>query len=369
MKFSEYKRQFFQQWHRRILILCWTLWLITLILELSVGFVFGDKLTTYIPSLPEYLKKRVLLPSGINLLTVIAYTVIYKNPRIPQRIENWVCTISFFILSVCIASAHSYFQPLLFIPCIPIFLSAIFTDIVLTNTMGILELIASAPTFHFWSQNFDENTKSAILVSTMIIYVAVLLYSYLFSRFIMRMQIDQLDYIKNAYYTQEELIDELNIEPMTGLSNRTAMDKCTDLYIQKFHAGEFVPHLALLDIDHFKNVNDTYGHNAGDIAIKTLASIIKKHMGGVRRAFRFGGDEMVLIFNRESKEEIGKILDAIRNDFRNCEFAFKPASPITISVGVSAFYKGLNKKTWFELTDEIMYKSKENGRDQVTYSG
>lgn len=368
MEFSEYKRQVSQHWHRRLLFLYWALWLIVLLLELGLALIFCKGLPGYQHNPGSYFAKRVLLPSGINLASVLAYTIIYKNTKTKMRFENWVSTLSITIISISIATFHNYFQALLFIPCLPIFVSAIFSDPQLTNTTAIISGLSSSIIFHFWSQNLEKKTWFLVFLPTFIVWLAVLIISYIFVKLIMQAQSEQSNFIHEAYSTQEELIGKLNIEPMTGLSNRRAMDKALALYIQKFNEGEFTPHLAIMDIDHFKTVNDTYGHNAGDAAIKSLATIIRKHMGGIRRAFRFGGDEMVLLFSRESREEISKIIEGIREDFRTAEFPFKPKAPLTISVGVSSLQKGLSKKAWFDITDKTMYKSKQNGRDQITYN-
>ena len=368
MEFLEYKRQVSQHWHRRLLFLYWALWLIVLLLELGLAFIFCNLLPGYQHHPGSYFAKRVLLPSGINFASVLTYTIIYKNTKKRIRFENWASTLSITIISISIATFHNYFQALLFLPCLPIFVSAIFSDPALTNTTAIISGLSSSIIFHFWSQHVEKKTWFLVFLPTFIVWLAVLIISYIFVKLIMQAQSEQSDFIYEAYSTQEELISELNIDPMTGLSNRRAMDKALSLYIQKFNEEDFTPRLAIMDIDHFKTVNDTYGHNAGDIAIKGLASIIKKHMGGIRRAFRFGGDEMVLLFNRESKEEINKIIESIREDFRTTEFPFKPKSPLTISVGVSSLQKGQSKKAWFEITDKTMYKSKQNGRDQITYN-
>ena len=77
---------------------------------------------------------------------------------------------------------------------------------------------------------------------------------------------------------------------------------------------------------------------------------------------------MVIVFGNESLDEIKDIIENIRNEFKSTRYNFHPDEPITLSVGCAPFYKGLNQKSWFELADAVMYKSKEGGRDTVSFA-
>ena len=130
--------------------------------------------------------------------------------------------------------------------------------------------------------------------------------------------------------------------------------------------------LAMLDIDHFKNINDTYGHLFGDQAIEHVSGLIRdcteKHNG---TGFRYGGEEMVVIFENKTLEETVAIMDSLRNDIKNTYIKNgDEAVCVKVSVGVSAYPETTQQiNTLIDRADKAMYYSKQNGRDRLTVDG
>lgn len=366
MNFLEHNRRLYHKLHINLLLICWILVPVILVLE------FGLLVTRSLfpegtqDTIGYFVKCKVVLPSVINLVQMIAATVILNSKDVRLRIKNWVSCFSVFILCSIVAFFHREYQFTVVMPCIPILFSTIYADKLLTFVVTSCGGIVME--FSVVLSLLSRHVTGPVLVLSIIVSVALLFCCVLVSRLMIRTSCAQMSFVFDAYSNQEEMIDELHIEPMTGLSNRAALDECLNLYIQKYLEGEFVPHLVLMDIDHFKSVNDTYGHNAGDVVIKNLAGIIKKNMKSIRRAFRFGGDEMVLLFGNESVDDIRVVVDNIRREFKSTKYNFQPDHEITLSVGVASYYKGLSAKAWFELADSVMYKSKESGRDAVNFT-
>lgn len=366
MNFTEHNRRLFQRLRYNVLVLGWILVPVIFGLEvalLATRTIFpavGQVSTSY------YVKFKLLLPSVINLVTLIVATVVANTDKVRGRVKNWVCCFAILIVCSVIAVFHREFEFVIIMPCAPILFSTIFADKPLVGIVSIVGglMLEIATVLSLLSRQVTV----PVFITSIIISIMVFCCCYMFARLMMKTTSAQMAFVFDSYSAQEDLIDELHIEPMTGLSNRTALDECLALYIQKYLEGEFTPHLVLMDIDHFKYVNDTYGHNAGDVVIKNLSAIIRKNMNGIRRAFRFGGDEMVLLFGNETLDEIKVIIENIRNEFKSTKYNFHPDRQITLSVGVSTYYKGLNPKSWFELTDSVMYKSKEGGRDAVNFT-
>ncbi|HAK68716.1 MAG TPA: hypothetical protein DCM57_03540 [Treponema sp.] len=369
MNFSDYKESVCNKWLHRIFMLCWTITPAVFAVEIFVFIVFCVKVFHFPATLGRYILLRIVIPSALNLAASIACTVIFPREDVSVRKKSWVGTFALWVFCSSIAIFHNYFSPLLFLPCLPIFVSTVFSERKLTFSVAAAGLVSSIMAFITWGMDNVASMGLTMVIINVIVSLAPLGFSFFIANLLMKSQMEQVDFIYNAYITQEELINELHIEPMTGLCNRIALNEVVELYIRKFHEGEFVPHLALIDIDRFKQVNDTYGHNAGDSVIKTLAGILKNRMGGISRAFRFGGDEMVLLFGPESEDEIREIIENIRSDFKNADFRFPHKEAFTLSIGISAFYRGLTPRTWFELTDSAMYSSKQGGRDKVSFSG
>ena len=158
----------------------------------------------------------------------------------------------------------------------------------------------------------------------------------------------------------------------TGLYNRRYLNLYfNDHFVKEKNIDHNVT-LAMLDIDHFKNINDTYGHLFGDQAIEHVSGLIRdcteKHNG---TGFRYGGEEMVVIFENKTLEETVAIMDSLRNDIKNTYIKNgDEAVCVKVSVGVSAYPETTQQiNTLIDRADKAMYYSKQNGRDRLTVDG
>jgi len=161
---------------------------------------------------------------------------------------------------------------------------------------------------------------------------------------------------------------EAMIDPLTGLYNRRAMD----IHLNGLWEGE-EDHLSVLvmDIDHFKHINDSYGHAVGDIVIRNVADAVRKCIRGEDIAIRFGGEEfLVLLPNTPLEgaitvaESIRKRIEALRLVRKSDNFAL---APFTISLGVAQRRRDDNRDSLFERADKALYRAKSNGRNKVMH--
>jgi len=144
--------------------------------------------------------------------------------------------------------------------------------------------------------------------------------------------------------------------------------------------------IAMLDVDHFKKFNDTYGHDVGDQVLKMVASRVNQVAGG-GRAFRFGGEEFTVIFNRSDANASYVFLEAVRESIQHYQMTLRSderdpkkrtgkqkrgsapvkskAVSVTISIGVANSAPGLQPKEVIKLADDNLYKAKQAGRNQT----
>jgi len=156
---------------------------------------------------------------------------------------------------------------------------------------------------------------------------------------------------------------------LTGLLNKRAMLEAASQKIAA--AARFQRSLSLMvvDIDFFKKVNDTYGHDVGDVVIKGLGEILRRQKRATDLVARFGGEEFVVVC--EQTDERGALLlaERIREELEKTTFhAEQGALSVTCSIGVATF-PGVDKTDWdalFKLADEALYVSKRSGRNRVT---
>ncbi len=162
------------------------------------------------------------------------------------------------------------------------------------------------------------------------------------------------------YMTKHQLEDSLVMDPLTQVYNRNKMHSITKDDKFTFENNECVS-ILMTDIDYFKNVNDTYGHDKGDIILKTVADIIKSCTRSGDYIIRWGGEEFVVIMPNCPLNEAINVAERIR---KNIEDNKNPITPITISLGVSK-YDNENYENGITAADKALYKAKQNGRNKV----
>jgi diguanylate cyclase len=156
------------------------------------------------------------------------------------------------------------------------------------------------------------------------------------------------------------------IDPLTGLPNRAAWSERLDLEVNLWHQRGNSLSLAMLDLDHFKRINDGYGHLAGDKVLKIIASVLRKRLRPNDFIARFGGEEFVLLMPDSSLAEAVAAGDALRAAIEACPFHFKgePVT-ITVSMGVAQFQAGERSDLALKRADAALYRAKAAGRNQV----
>ncbi|WP_413702426.1 GGDEF domain-containing protein [Psychromonas sp. KJ10-10] len=128
--------------------------------------------------------------------------------------------------------------------------------------------------------------------------------------------------------------------------------------------------IAVIDIDKFKAINDTFGHLAGDKVLNVIAQTLQKSIRNTDFIARFGGEEFALLLPEISSEQCKHTLNKLCQVIKRIPFKFKKQNiSITISVGATTFSGNDTIETAFERADQALYNAKNNGRDQVIFSG
>ena len=167
-------------------------------------------------------------------------------------------------------------------------------------------------------------------------------------------------------HLNEELKTASRVDGLTGLFNRRYWQERFD-EMHKLCVRRDKPSTALmLDIDHFKRINDTYGHQAGDKVIKMLAALIKRCVRETDIAGRYGGEEFAIILNDSTVDDAKAVAERIRQLAQRLVVEHEGESiSFTVSLGLAQFspdFKGA--MAWLECADQALYEAKENGRNQ-----
>jgi diguanylate cyclase (GGDEF)-like protein len=171
------------------------------------------------------------------------------------------------------------------------------------------------------------------------------------------------------------LVAQSRVDAKTGLLNVSTWERDAEGELSRSIRTRSPLSLALVDIDHFKNVNDTYGHLVGDRVLKTIAQALTSQSRDYDRAGRFGGEEFVLLLAQTGEQDACKIAERRRGYIASLKIPTddRPDAPtlqVTISIGVTGFARGES----FELTDLLaasdsaMYAAKQAGRNRVAFA-
>ncbi len=170
--------------------------------------------------------------------------------------------------------------------------------------------------------------------------------------------------------TYDKLNLEANTDKHTGCFNKTYFNNRINLEVNKCKVTGEPLSLVIFDLDHFKKLNDNYGHDAGDYVLKEMAQVIRGN--GIRELdvfARYGGEEFVILLPKTNLKQSFEIAERLRKLIEGKEFLYDGKRlPVTASIGVADYRQGVVTGTdLFKRADEAVYKSKEGGRNQVNF--
>ena len=156
------------------------------------------------------------------------------------------------------------------------------------------------------------------------------------------------------------------LDPLTGLSNRAALDRALAREVELAHRNALPLHLLVLDLDFFKRVNDQYGHLAGDCVLRATGKTVEQQLRQSDELFRYGGEEFVVILPGTDREGALMVAERIRQQVAamRCECEGN-SIPVTCSIGVAALDIHDNANSLFDKADKALYQAKYGGRNRV----
>ncbi|WP_158084310.1 PAS domain S-box protein [Marispirochaeta aestuarii] len=169
----------------------------------------------------------------------------------------------------------------------------------------------------------------------------------------------------------EKQLHEVSIrDTLTGLYNRRHLFEILGALIEKVERGEEIFSLAILDIDHFKSINDNYGHVAGDLVLKEFAQILSRSIRGYDTLGRFGGEEFLIVFTGMAQEKAHKMMDRILAAVREMSIPYGEAAiSFTFSCGIAdsrvCMQQGCDLEKIINEADTKLYRAKRAGRNRI----
>jgi diguanylate cyclase (GGDEF)-like protein/PAS domain S-box-containing protein len=169
--------------------------------------------------------------------------------------------------------------------------------------------------------------------------------------------------VSELYDMTQSLEQQASTDVLTGIFNRYKFDEVFEVEIKKAKINNNDLCLILFDIDHFKDINDTFGHGAGDVALSEVARIVAQNVKRGDIFARWGGEEFAVLAVATSLEGGVSLSEKLREEIASNHFGF--VNKITASFGVSSYRQGDSVEEMLKRADDALYAAKKNGRDRV----
>ncbi len=309
----------------------------------------------------SYLWNNVILPIGLNCLICFVAVTANKAQKVTEDYKDEAIIYGASAIAFVISIAHREFVVNTGACLFPLILSATFNDKKLISRTFLLSLLTIVVTVICsvldGSMNLSYQINYLVMFGFLgISYIACSL-SVQYSQLYMRL-------IKQQARDNAQLQDIVLQDSMTGLYNHRTFHVELQTAIDRNLRDDTALCLAMIDIDHFKQINDRHGHESGDEVLHKLATVLKQFRQPEDKAFRYGGEEFAVIFSGKTLEESVLLLHKMHEAFSNAEYAFTDET-ITFSAGVASYCKGESKVAFFDRADDLLYTAKEKGRNQI----
>ena len=175
--------------------------------------------------------------------------------------------------------------------------------------------------------------------------------------------------LRNAILYREA-VQAAHKDPLTGVGNRAAMTTTLRRELEKAFRHNRSLAVIMMDIDHFKKINDKYGHSIGDYALQTLVECAEKSVRISDMIFRYGGEEFVIVLPETDEPGMLRLAKRIRRRVEKLETRIQGQTiTMTVSMGIATLQESDDEKTFIARADEALYQAKRDGRNCVRIAG
>lgn len=175
--------------------------------------------------------------------------------------------------------------------------------------------------------------------------------------------------LRNALLYRNASLSALR-DPLTGAGNRIAMEQSLTREIEIARRQQQPLSVLMLDIDHFKGINDTHGHATGDEVLRNVADIIKDHLRNIDQVFRFGGEEFLILLTNTGRESAALVGERLRHAALQLMHPVEGgAVELTVSLGCSTLLPGESPDSLVRRADTALYAAKRQGRNRLEMAG
>jgi diguanylate cyclase (GGDEF)-like protein len=347
------------KWNRKILNILWFIWVIAVVAGLLGEIPLWNEPDQLRTHLYDTMLKQNLMFLAVNLLSE-AFFLFLKKGMAYILIFAAGC-VSFSILMH--AQNHGADVAIVF----PVMISILYFNygtVLYATALSILLLIVLR--FMDTGIIYKVADNEVILVTGLIVFTTVI------SLGIVRQGNRLLRLLRDKLKSEEELNlqnrvmkEMIKQDALTGAYNHKAFHESMEMALKACEADNQIMHLVLIDIDNFKEVNDTYGHAVGDIVIRSVTRTLKRllHKGDI--ISRYGGEEFAVIIMDRNTAAVMSELEAVRSEIEATIYPEMGSRRVTVSIGIHQYLLGEGKETSFRLADKALYTAKKTGKNKM----
>ena len=321
---------------------------------MSLLFVQTDLLHT---TLKIYILKFIAIPSGINFMIVIIETIVMKLKMISQKQKIFIISLLLVFICFVLYTVHSAFVSAYFIFPGAIVMTTIYASYRLTGMTAISSIVSiiGSELFIKWDIDKIRIVDNIVKMGDFLISIMILLAFSGVCMVVIRFEQKIHTASIIADLERYELKKNIKLDELTGIYNRKAFHEALDKMELSKSGESYI--MAIIDLDKFKDINDTYGHHRGDACLKEFGRILKEN-AYLYTPYRYGGDEFCLLFYNTQMQEAIAACDRIRQEVEKFQIP-ESALRFTVSIGLSEYDRESDAARFFIESDLALYNAKK----------
>lgn len=308
-----------------------------------------------------YFKTKVMLPIVLNWLILILTLSAVRSKSFSGNTKSRIITFGAMSVSFVVTVIHREYMVMMCSFVFPLIFCTTFNDKKLFDLTAVYAFAIVLITSFLTGR---ESGKDITALINIVLTFGFLVVSYFAGHLSINFAKNSFDLIHNQAQTNEQLQHVLAIDQMTGLYNHKTFYSELDKAIADFNNRNVNFCLAIIDIDNFKKVNDTFGHDSGDKVLETLADVIKRSCDEDDVPCRYGGEEFAIIFNHKNVSRAQHFVKKILKAFSSVKYDFTDEK-ITFSCGIAPYKENMQRQDFFDMADSGLYVAKDTGKNRI----
>lgn len=353
-----------KRWTKSINRIAALVFVTTTITELIIFFLFSYSYDSESFNRMGYLKHYLFFPVFLNLITVSLMHFI-GNCKLKDGSKTFIISLLFVVQIFILNIVHAYFPIVLITFIVPVILTVVYGNTKLTNTVAVFSLILEiiCEFFIVWDVDKPDPFGSAFNLASVLVAFIIQISIYGICLQILKFEIIKLQLTKDFEKERLHLKEEAMKDSLTGILNRKAFTQhIYDISNNQMPEDTFV--IAMIDLDNFKKINDTLGHKEGDKALIIAAEKIQTETAKLHgNAFRYGGDEFVLVFRNESYNDVFKTCLQIKKNYEKTLTKQMKELEASMSFGIAETNKNDTISDALTFADGAMYTFKKHKKN------